>query len=220
MDDSPSDYINIPIRPDNDIYESQERDYQAHELLTRNERYMTEVKRLRSKYGIAEIMDSDNPAALQLAERTSLAPELKAEIQILAKLIQRKGFWYEPVKNHIMGYEPSLCLYPEDDKRVLAKIHDDNIELRIFGDVTQPELRSVLGDVRDLISQTSTSKSKVKKKYRLNKNLVIYDLWKLGMSYSDIAIYCKEHGLQSGLSPEDVSKYIQLTRKQIEQIVA
>lgn len=223
MTDSPSDYIDLPIKPSKGELTSLRKDFEAHGLLTRNKQYMSRVEQVRQHYHVGDYTpENDSPETLeQYLPSEELRTAFDKEVRELADSIQYPGDWFEGVKKHVLGLAPELYLRSEDNKKVLARLHGNNLELRLYGDLTQTELRSVLGRVRKQLAKiNSKSDAKSKAKYRLNKNLTLYDMWQAGKSYSFIAKYCKDVGLQTGLTAEDVSKNIQLTKKQIEQIVA
>lgn len=215
MNDSPSDYIDLPIKASKGEHKSLRKDYEAHGLLVRNELYMSRIKQIREQYHVGDYTPEDDSSETleQYLPSEEQRQAFDKDIRELADNIRYPGDWFEGVRKHVLGLEPEQYLRSKSDKKVLAKLHGNNLELRLYGDLTQTELRSVLGQARKQLAKINgKSDTKTKAKYRLNKNLAIYDMWQSGKSYSFIAKYCKDIGLQTGLTPEDVSKNIQLTK--------
>lgn len=223
--DGPDDYVEISFKATDNhstFFKELDKQIQPYQLLIRNERYMAKIKELRQKYNVgAYELDGSSRHDPELPV-PSLRDEFEQDTQKLAKSILFPGDWEKAVRDHVLGYTPEACLFPEGTKRVLAKTYDDHIEVRFYGDLTQPELREAMKQIRDLIdgNQSRPTDTHFKRRYRLNRNLAIYDLHKQGWPYRKIAAYCHEKGLRGIETDEDVSKYIQLTKHQIENIVA
>lgn len=222
MDGQPEDFIEIPLNIERGGLEQLDRDFQGYQLLIRNQRYLDEVERIRKLYRVGEYpIDSDNYYTVrEEMEGPKNAKGFAKEVKILSDRINLRGDWFDGVRLHILGFEPEAYLYPVNPKKLQIKRHPEYLELRIYGDVTQPELRKHLKTVRKHISLGCRPKP-AKFKPQLQKNLLIYELNKKGYSYNQIVETLERKGLlKTMMSQEDVSKYIELVEEQIEKILA
>lgn len=206
------------------IYDKQ---HQVHQLLLRNEQFIKDIEGLRAKYNVGQYeVESGKPSIID-----NLAPQepkkraqFNRDIKIIVDKINFPGEWSEAVRDLVVGFVPEPNFYSLDSqKRIEARQNDGYVEVKIYGDVTVPELRKVNKAIRELIAaqafKTRTS-NETRKKYRLGKNIAIYDLAVKGMTNSQIASYLDKEGIQNGVTYNDVAHYLINVRKQIADIYA
>lgn len=206
------------------IYDKQ---HQVHQLLLRNERFVKDIERLRAKYNVGKYeVESSKPSIIDNLDpkEPKKREQFYREIEKIAEKINFPGEWKQAVRDIAVGFVPEGSVFSFDNqKRIKARKNNDHIEVKIYGDVTVPELRKANKAIRDLIASQvfkTRTNNEARKKSRLSKNLLIYDLAKEGKSYNEIANYLDDKGIQNNMGYSNVSKYLELVQKQISEIYA
>lgn len=202
-----------------------EKGFQAVQLLVRNEAYLRDIEALRNKYSLDQFSIEEEAApSFHFTDEIDgeINEEFGKDVEVIANKIHFPGRWIAVVSEHAKSGVKVEGLTPFGYKMIEAIIYDDHTELKLFGDVTTQDLRSVMKEVRKLQDkhQNRSTNNQVKYKARLDKNLLVFDKAKGGVPYKDIARYCNEEGIQRGMQYADVSKYVEQAEQQIAKIYA
>lgn len=195
---------------------------QAWLLVIRNKKYNNEVARIRNKYGVGQQnVDTDYYYALDDTYERLESTDFESDIKELSARINATGVWDNVVRYHVLGFDTDMLAYSLEDQKegIEVKKNDGFIEVRFYGDMTIPQLRSHLKTIRKAIIEQQSSAHSPKYKPQLSKNLMIYDLAQQNWKPQKIAEYINEH-TESVLNYSDVGRYIEATKEQIEKIVA
>ncbi len=220
--------IGEPDFGDKEFDKKYDKESQLHQLLVRNRSYMADIERLRKKFSVGQYPVEGGRSGydkLLDPEGKDEREKFYEEVSAIAVRIKFPGDWEQAVRKHVVGYTPEVCfaLSGMEQKKITGRLHNGYVELKLYGDLTVPDLRSALDKIRKLIADNQDkpkTNNSVKYRPRLIKNLLIFDMDNSGKSYQEIANYCEEQGLQHGMQQADVSKYIELAKKQIAKIYA
>ncbi len=205
-----------------------DKEFQLHQLLVRNKSYIADIKGLRKKYSVGQFLVEGGKPRIDMG----LDPEDKndrkkfyEEVETIAAKIQFPGDWRQAVRRHTVGYDPEICfaLYGTVQKKIIGKVQKDHVELKLYGDLTVPDLRSAAKKIRNLVTDIQhqpKTHGGTKYKPELMNNLVIFDMAERGVSTKEIAKYCANHGIKDYMQDYEVSNKVKNTRKQIEKIYA
>jgi len=217
----------LTISQSSDALGDYDKMLQAYELLTRNPDFLHDIEKVREQYSIGQYPFEGETAEQEYDEYPEDEAERKRffnDVRNIAAKIRFPGEWERPVRRLVIRYEPEVALLPDPErKEIVATVKSDHVELKLYGDLTVPDLRGALDKIRKLIAGNQNSAKtnySVRYKPRLNKNLLVFDMANRGKTYIEIANYCKKHGIQHGMQQADVSKYIELAQKQIAKIYA
>lgn len=203
-----------------------EKEFQAYQLLIRNDEYLKDVEAIRKKYSVGQYpVEGDAPVIDKELDPENEADRTRfyEDVRAIADKIQFPGDWEWAVREHVVGYDPADGLLPRTQKRIVATAHVDHIELKLFGDVTVQDVKDHWKEIKKLITASQVSSKTnyaVRKKPKLSNSLVIFDMAAQGVPPKQIAEYCDKHGIRSAMQDYEVSKYVELARKQIAKIYA
>lgn len=226
MNDSLDDYIlltgDLPgDEPWGNYPGNDKKPLQAYELLLLNNDFMKDVSELRNKYNVGHYtVEGDGFDEAELYPQDSQLGEFLKDVAIISRGIHFPGTWENAVKLFTIGYDPQIALVPASKRTgVIAKTHQDYIEVRYYGNPDEATIRKVAPSIKAMAEKHSTAQDKessVKYRPKLKKSLVMKSLKDSGYTYSQIAAIFDT--VQNGIEPEDVSPYIRNLHKQVEKI--
>lgn len=164
-------------------------------LLLQNERFISDIDFIRKKYGInVSYQDTSDSAYYQytMTPPSELSnKKFQADILAVADKIRLPGTWGNIVTEYVFGFDNiGLGIYEYDEKYALGRVASDNngkyVELRLYGDLTIPELREIVASshVRKLVKQTASVKRPYSKDDKVGFR--VHELRESGMTYDRI----------------------------------
>lgn len=200
---------------------NEKKSFQAYELLLLNNGFVKDIHDLRNKYDIGHyIIEGDGFDESEIYPQESQLDEFLEDVAKISSGIHFPGTWENAVKLFAVGYDAQVALVPASKRTgVIAKTHQDYIEVRYYGNPDEATVRKVTPSIKAMAEKRSTAQDKessVKYRPKLKKSLAMKSLKDNGYTYSQIASLFDS--VQNGIEPEDVSPYIRNLQKQVEKI--
>lgn len=189
------DFVNLPfddsgnLPPDDwlDVEITQER------LLLYNERFIADIEAIRQKYDITVGSQGDYSESAYM-DYMSNPPSITTDsdfikdVKQIVKHIQLPGDWEKTIIDYVFGIDNVGLGTFEYEKAVRGRIVDNDnqkyVEIRLYGDVTIPDIRKSAKSIRELIVQSKPTK----KPYDtdIGVGATIDDLRQQGLTYEQI----------------------------------
>ena len=212
-------WLELPVEHQGSYVDRLDKDWQARDLLVRNEEFTSDIRKLKAKY--AKYKWSINDRISGHDEMTTKDPARKQfylDVREIANKIHYPGFWERGLWQLVLSKSSEDSIYVRDTKLIRMRKHKDHVDVQIYGDVTVPELRAYVPRIRKLIANTESKNTHAsnRKKRSVLMHLAIYDLRKQGKSYQQIS----RHLGDDKVGYSDISKYLELIQKQIADMYA
>ncbi len=208
----------LPIEHQGSYEDRLEKDWEASDLLIRNEEFTSDIRKLKAKYAKYEWSAEDFDGHDETTTKDPVRKQFYLDVREMANRIHYPGSWERGLRRLILSKSSDDSIFVRDAKLIRMRKHKDHVDVQIYGDVTVPELRAYVPSVRKLIEDSGSRKThaSTRKKRSQSMHLAIYDLRKQGKSYQQIS----KHLGDDKVGYSDISKYLELIQKQIADMYA
>lgn len=195
------------------------------ELLIRNHNFIKDIDELKKKYSKSGIEVNSIGEDDECSTADRLRKEFYKDARKIADKIDSPGDWLHGVWDVIIGLTPveEISCYPAK-KSIVTRKHNDHIDVKIYGNVTVAELRTAATEIRkyiETLDNLGTTDNQKRIKTKLDKSLLIYQMSVIDKKTDlQIAEYFAKHYREEALTDHDVHSYVDLAKKQIEDIYA